>query len=166
MKIRALAADAITLAAVVFAAGCADFSALSPGDSAQTVADRVGAPGMVWKDPDGSELWEYPAGYYGVQTFMIDIGADQNVRDVHQVLSEEYFSKVQPGMSRVAVHRLLGRPREIWYFPPRDEEAWTWRYQDVRYRLFSVLFDRTQGTVRTVLRLDEDVIPDRDRGRH
>lgn len=155
MKICALARNAMALAAVVFAAGCANFSAISQGDPTQAVADRVGAPGTVWKSPDGSEIWEYPAGYYGVQTFMIDIGADKGVRNVRQVLSEEYFSKVQRGMSREEVHRLLGRPREIWYFPPRDEEAWTWRYQDINYRLFSVLFDRTQGTVRGVLRLDE-----------
>jgi hypothetical protein len=166
MKIRDIARDAIALAAVIFAAGCASFSAISPGDPAQAVADRMGAPGTVWKNPDGSELWQYPAGYYGVQTFTIDIGADQRVRNVRQVLSEEYFSKVQPGMSREQVHRLLGKPREIWYFPPRDEETWTWRYQDINYRLFSVLFDRTQGTVRTVLRLDEGVIPDRSGSRH
>jgi hypothetical protein len=145
---------AAALAALLLA-GCANFSSISPGDSVGSVADRVGAPGNVWKNPDGSEVWEYPSGYYGVQAFMIAVGPDQTVREVRQVLSEETFSKVQPGMSREEVHRLLGRPREIWYFPPRDEESWTWRYYDINYRLFSVLFDRTQGTVRTVLRLDE-----------
>jgi len=143
------------LAAFGILQGCASFSSISPGESAQSVADRVGAPATVWKNPDNSEVWEYPAGYYGVQTFMIAIGPDQNVQEVRQVLSEEYFSKVHAGMSREDVRRLLGTPREIWYFPPRDEETWTWRYQEINYRLLSVLFDRTRGTVTAVLRLDE-----------
>ena len=167
MSIQKRVGRAVVVGLVLLAAGCADFSAISPGDSAGVVADRVGAPDYVWKNPDGSELWEYPAGYYGVQAFMIAIGPNQTVREVRQVLSEDYFSRVHAGMSRDEVRRLLGRPREIWYFPPRDEESWTWRYYEVNYRLFSVLFDRTRGTVRGVLRLDEFTTPDRDgRGMH
>ena len=146
---------AALLALASLAAGCANFSAISPGDSAHSVEARVGPPGNVWKNADGSEVWEYPQGPYGVQTFMITIDADHSVREMRQVLSEEYFSKVHAGMSRDEVHRMLGRPREIWYFPPRDEEVWVWRYLEINYRFFNVLFDRASGTVRTTLRLDE-----------
>jgi hypothetical protein len=124
---------AAALLALILAAGCANFSAISPGDSAPPVEARVGAPGRVWKNADGSEVWEYPLGPSGVQTFMIDIGPDRTVRAVRQVLREEYFSKVVPGMSRDEVRRLLGRPKEVWYFPARDEEVWTWRYLEVNY---------------------------------
>ena len=150
---------AAALLALILAAGCANFSAISPGDSAPTVEARVGAPGSVWKNADGSEVWEYPSGPSGVQTFMIDIGPDRTVRAVRQMLREEYFSKVVPGMSRDEVRRLLGRPKEVWYFPARDEEVWTWRYLEVNYRFFNVLFDRTSGTVRSTLRLDEVFLP-------
>jgi hypothetical protein len=156
---------AAALLALILAAGCANFSATSPGDSAPTVEARVGAPGSAWKNADGSEVWEYPLGPSGVQTFMIDIGPDRTVRAVRQVLREEYFSKVVPGMSRDEVRRLLGRPKEVWYFPARDEEVWTWRYLEVNYRLFSVLFDRPSGAVRSTLRLDEVFLP-AGRGRH
>jgi hypothetical protein len=150
---------AAALLVLILAAGCANFSAISPGDSAPTVEARVGAPGTVWKNADGSEVWEYPLGPSGVQTFMVDIGPDRTVRAVRQVLREEYFSKVAPGMSRDEVRRLLGRPKEVWYFPARDEEVWTWRYLEVNYRLFNALFDRTSGTVRSTLRLDEVFLP-------
>ena len=156
---------AALLALSFLAAGCANFSAISPGDSALTVEARVGTPGTVWENADGSEIWEYPLGPYGVQTFMITIGADQAVREVHQVLSEEYFSKVHAGMSRDEVQRMLGRPRDIWYFPARDEEVWFWRYFEVNYKFFNVLFDHSGGTVRTTLRLDEILFMD-GRGRH
>ena len=147
------------LLVLILAAGCANFSAISPGDSAPAVEARVGPPGSVWKNADGSEVWEYPLGPSGVQTFMIDIGPDRTVRAVRQVLREEYFAKVVPGMSRDEVRRLLGRPKEVWYFPARDEEVWTWRYLEVNYRFFNVLFDRTSGTVRSTLRLDEVFLP-------
>jgi hypothetical protein len=141
-------------------AGCANFSAISPGDTAQSVSDRVGRPTTVWKNVDGSELWQYPQGYYATQTFMVTVGPDERVREIHQALAEPYFSQVQAGMSRDDVYRLLGRPREIWYFPPRDEEVWVWRYFDTAYMFFNVLFDRTRGTVRTVQRLQEVPPPD------
>jgi hypothetical protein len=157
---------AALFALVVLPAACANFSAISPGDSALTVKTRVGAPGTVWENADGSEVWEYPMGPAGVQTFMIDIGTDQAVQAVHQVLREEYFSKVVAGMSRDDVRRLLGRPKEVWYFPSRDEEVWVWRYLEVNYRFFNVLFDRTGGTVRTTLRLDEVFLPGGGRGKH
>ncbi|TMH74726.1 MAG: hypothetical protein E6H51_08990 [Betaproteobacteria bacterium] len=150
---------AALIALALLAAGCANFYAISPGDSAQDVEARVGAPGTVWENADGSEAWEYPMGPSGVQTFMIDIGPDRAVRAVRQVLREEYFSKVVAGMPREDVRRLLGRPKEVWYFPARDEETWTWRYLEVNYRFFNVLFDRTSGTVRTTLRLDEVFLP-------
>jgi hypothetical protein len=163
--IAALHRAAALLALAVVPAACANFSALSPGDSAQDVEARVGAPGTVWKNADGSEVWEYPLGPTGVQTFMIDIGTDRAVQAVRQVLREETFSKVVAGMSRDEVRRLLGRPKEVWYFPARDEEVWVWRYLEVNYRFFNVLFDRTSGTVRTTLRLDEVFLPGGGRGK-
>ena len=152
-RIAVLRAAAVALAAL--AAGCANFSAVEPGDTEVVVGQKVGAPANVWKNPDGSELWQYPRGYYATETFMITLGPDRRVREVHQALSEEYFSRVQTGMSRDDVYRLLGRPREVWHFPARDEEVWIWRYYFTTYMFFNVLFDRTRGTVRTVQRLDE-----------
>ena len=163
--IAALHRAAALFALGLLAAGCANFSGISPGDSAPTVEARLGPPGTVWKNADGSEAWEYPMGPTGVQTFMIDIGPDRAVRAVRQVLTEEYFAKVVAGMSREDVRRLLGRPKEVWYFPARDEEVWTWRYLEVNYRFFNVLFDRASGTVRTTLRLDEVFLPGGGRGK-
>jgi hypothetical protein len=163
--IAALHRAAALLALAVVPAACANFSAISPGDSAQNVEARVGAPGTVWKNSDGSEVWEYPQGFYAVQTFMVAFDPDHAVREVHQALNEAYFSRIQPGMSREEVRRLIGKPREIWYFPARDEETWTWRYYEVNYKFFNVLFDRSAGTVRTTLRLDEILFMDA-RGRH
>ena len=143
-------------------AGCANFGAVSSGMPAQQVQAKLGAPGTIWKNPDGSEVWEYPGGPLGRQTYMVTLGSDRAVREVHQVLSEEYFSRVRAGMSRGEVRQLLGRPGEIMVFSARDEEVWSWRYQQQNPMFFNVLFDRSAGTVRTVLRLEEILFMDHD----
>ena len=156
--IAALHRAAALLALAVLPAACANFSALSPGDSAQDVEARVGAPGTVWKNADGSEVWEYPLGPTGVQTFMIDIGTDRAVQAVHQVLREETFSKVVAGMSRDEVRRLLGKPRDIGFSALSDEEIWSWRYREwgVRNMELYVQFDRSTGVLKKVTRFQVD----------
>src|SRR2546427_13259508 len=93
-----LPARPLLLVLVLSSAGCANFAAISPGDSAQAVEARAGAPATVWKNADGSEVWEYPQ---GAHTFMISMDADHSVMEMHQVLREENFSNVSTGMARV-----------------------------------------------------------------
>jgi len=143
-------------------AGCANFAALPAGTPSQQVQAKHGAPGTVWKNADGTEVWEYPYGPLGRQTYMVTVGTDRAVREVHQVLSEEYFSKVRAGMSRDEVRRLLGTPGQIMTFDARGEEVWSWRYYEQNPMFFNVLFDRAAGTVRTTLRLEEILFIDTD----
>ena len=150
----------LTLAASL--AGCANFAAVSSGMPAQQVEAKLGAPETVRKNADGSEVWEYPGGPLGRQTYMVTLGSDRSVREAHQVLSEEYFSKVQAGMSRDEVRRLLGRPGEIMVFKARDEEVWSWRYQQQNPMFFNVLFSQSAGTVRTTQRLEEILFMDQN----
>ena len=140
-------------ALAAFLAGCANFSAVTSGMPAQQVQAKLGAPETVRKNADGSEVWEYPGGPLGKQTYMVTLGSDRAVREVRQVLNDEYFSRVRAGMSRDEVRRLLGRPGEIMVFGARDEEVWSWRYQQENAMFFHVLFDRSAGRVRTTLRL-------------
>jgi hypothetical protein len=152
----------LLFALAAYLAGCANFVGVSNGMPAQQVQAKLGAPETVRKNPDGSEVWEYPGGPLGRQTYMVTLGSDRAVRQVQQVLSDEYFSKVRTGMSRDEVRRLLGKPGEIMVFNARDEEVWSWRYQEQNAMFFNVLFDRSSGTVRTTQRLEEILIMDHD----
>ena len=86
---------------------------------------------------------------------MVTMGSDHAVKEVRQVLREEYFSKIRPGMSREEVRQLLGRPGEVMVFRARDEEVWSWRYLEQNPMFFNVLFDRGTGTVRVTQRQEE-----------
>ena len=147
----------VLLALALLGAGCANFSALRPGTPVAELEQRFGPPAAVWKDADGSEVWEYPRGPLGLETFMITVGPDRAVREVRQALNDDYVFRIHPGMSRDEVRRLLGRPGEVESFDRRDEEVWSWRYQDTaaRYMILHVVFDRSAGTVRTSFRIDE-----------
>ncbi len=142
----------------LFAAGCASFSAITPGASAQQVEKLVGAPASVWKNADGSEVWEYPQGPLGVETYMVTLGPDRAVREVRQVLSDETISKLHVGMSRDEVRRLLGKPRDIGFSSLNDEEIWSWRYREwgVRNMELYVQFDRSTGALKKVTRFQID----------
>jgi len=139
-------------------AACASFSAVNPGASAREVETLMGAPANVWKNADGSEIWEYPRGPFGVETYMVTLGPDRAVREVHQVLSNEYISKLHVGMSRDEVRRLLGRPRDIGFSGLNDEEIWSWRYREARVRNMElyVQFDRPTGTLKSISRFQID----------
>ena len=148
----------LLLLPILFAAGCASFSAITPGTSAQQVEKLVGAPASVWKNADGSEVWEYPQGPLGVETHMVTLGSDHAVREVRQVLSDETISKLHVGMSRDEARRLLGRPRDIGFSSLNDEEIWSWRYREwgVRNMELYVQFDRSTGALKKVTRFQID----------
>ncbi len=154
---------ALSLAALAVSLwGCAAISPVTSGMDETQLQSRLGKPETVRKNSDGSETWEYPEGPLGRQTYMVTVGSDHAVRNVRQVLSDEYFSQVKTGMSRDDVRKLLGKPGEISMFPARDEEVWSWRYQQVSPMFFNVLFDRSAGAVRTTQRLDEIQVMDHD----
>ena len=88
------------LALAALLAGCANFAPVSSGTPAQQVQAKLGTPETVRKNPDGSEVWEYPSGPLGRQTYMVTLGSDRAVREIHQVLSDDYFARVRVGMSR------------------------------------------------------------------
>ncbi len=148
----------LLLVPALFTAGCTSFSAVNPGASVREVETTMGAPASVWKNADGSEVWEYPRGPLGVETYMVTLGSDRAVREVRQVLSEEYISKLHVGMSRDEVRRLLGRPRDIGFSGANDEEIWSWRYRDwgVRNMELYVQFDRSTGALKKVTRFQID----------
>jgi outer membrane protein assembly factor BamE (lipoprotein component of BamABCDE complex) len=149
----------LSLAALLFAAGCDregrpvqefGLDKLARGVSSESDVRMVmGEPDTVWEEDDGSRVLEYPKGPSGHRTWMFDIDVQGKLKNYRQVLTEENFGNVRPGMSRAEVRRLLGRPRGVQEFPLKNEQVWDWRYLDPtsKPRLFNVHFDRGTGRV-------------------
>src|SRR5437762_6257375 len=155
----------LLLALAACLAGCANLTAVSSGMPAQQVQAKLGAPANVRKNADGSEVWEYPRGPFGVETYMVTLGPDRAVREVRQVLSEETISKLQAGMSREEVRRLVGSPRYVGFSNRTDEEIWSWRYRAWKVRTMDlyVQFDRPTGRLKTVSKFQVDTSDSKQR---
>lgn len=122
----------------------------------------MGAPAMEWTGPDGSRQLAYPRGPAGVHTYMAHFAPDGRLAAFDNVLTPESFARIQAGMRKDEVLRLIGPSRADWtvYFERRDELAMEWRFCDDWNQLarFAVLFDAGSGIVRSTLIQSESQI--------
>ena len=101
---------------------------LRPGQSTvEDVRKLMGQPGMIWEENDGSQVFEYARGPEGFETWMVQIGPDGIYRGMKNALVPENLARVQPGMTRDDLRRLLGKPGSEESFPAKGEIVWTWR---------------------------------------
>lgn len=131
----------------LLAAACASYDgrSLQPGvsDEAQVRAS-MGQPALDLPAGDGTHRLVYPRGPLGTQTFMADIGKDGKLIALNQVLNEETFNQVRPGLTRDDILRMIGPPGETMGFSRTQTVSWDYRYQDAwgYPAIFSVIFDR------------------------
>lgn len=103
---------------------------LEPGVStAMDVRDRLGRPGMEWRNDDGSVTWEYSRQPQGTKCYMVTIGSDDVLRAIDEVLNESHFARIERGMTGNDVRRILGRPAKQQYFELSRETVWDWRIE-------------------------------------
>ncbi len=121
-------ATAAVAAAVLPACDGINLKELKPGVStAAEVRSRLGNPAYEHRNDDGSVTWEYNRQPNGVECHMITIGPDQIVSKIEQALNEANLARVQEGMGKEAVRRLLGKPGTVTTFSNLGEEVWDWR---------------------------------------
>ena len=137
------------LAAVLPACDAFNLPKLKPGQTTMAETREImGPPTMEWQNTDGSATWEYPRTPNGIVNYMIDFGPDRILKTVRQVLTQENFARVSPGMDQDDIRRLLGKPAREVYFPLMKETVWDWKTKsDSSYdEYFNVHFN-PQGTV-------------------
>lgn len=115
------------------------------------VRARMGEPGFVHWNDDGTATWEYARQPNGSSCYMITFNKDQIVSKLEQVLNDANYAKVREGMSKDDIRRLLGAPGSKVMFNNLHEEIWEWRIEgmpamDETY--FMVHFDTGHGGVK------------------
>lgn len=145
--------------------GCASYggNGLVPGTSTLAeVLATMGKPAMQWKNADQSVQLSYPRGPFGLQSFMVHVGAGGRLERIENVLAQPSFAKLKPDLTQDEVLRTIGPPIADWtmYFPARRELAWEWRYCNGRgvSSRFHVLFDSDTGRVRSTMSFDETCV--------
>lgn len=151
------------LATLLAACASYDGHTLRAGASSEAeVVGVMGAPAMQFESGDGSRRLVYPRGPLGTQTYMADVGKDGILRAVKPVLNDDVFYRIQPGMTRDEVLRMIGPPGETMTFPRLGQVSWDYRYMDTwgYVAIFSVNLDANGIVVSKFTRRVE-----RDRGR-
>jgi hypothetical protein len=115
------------LAAALSLFGCASPGTVVPNQStAAEVRGRIGRPINIRFDANGDELWEYPGGLEGMQSYVVRIGKDRRVKSVTQLITMERFNEITTGKTTKAqVREILGEPGELQYLP--SGLVWEWR---------------------------------------
>ena len=143
---------------VAACAGPANFIGRPEAD----LRSAMGPPLGEFANPDGSRTLAYSHGVYSGQTFLAEVDPAGTVRGVRQVLGEDNFQRVEPGMTRDDILRLIGPPVDSMSFPRKREISWEYRFIDAwGYRaLFYVNFDE-RGIVVSKLtrRLENERFP-------
>lgn len=142
----------LMLGALLSLLGCDRTGELRPGISTTAeVIDKMGRPTMEWQE-GADKVWEYPFTPEGTRNYMLTIGPDGILKAMEQVLTPENFARVQQGMTREQIRRLLGKPASVQFFELKQEEAWEWKEQtplpssDIR---FNVYFSNSGQVTRT-----------------
>ncbi|WP_374674541.1 hypothetical protein [Ideonella sp.] len=137
-----------TLAMALVACACTSYGpgGLQPGQGRAAVEADMGPPTGRHALAGGGERLEFARGPFGRHTYMLDFDAQGRLLRQEQVLRDDVFDRVQPGMRADAVRALLGRPGHvagIW----RGATVWSWRYESPFCQWFQVTLE-PDGTVR------------------
>jgi SmpA/OmlA family protein len=121
-------------------------SRLAPGTTEADAIQLLGPPtGQSTRD-SGKRL-EFARGPYGRHTFMVDFDAQGRMLRWEQVLTEENFAKIKPGMDKSEVLTLLGRPSDVRTYGLQEKRlGWSYRFESPLCDWFQIGLT-LQGTV-------------------
>jgi hypothetical protein len=137
---RALSALRVWLLLPLLFTACAGYSpaALKVGDSESSIVAQMGAPTARHTLPNGQQRLEYARGPYGKHTYMLTLDATGRLLGVEQVLTEQRFANIQPGMPVAQVRTELGRPAQARVGWRGVGEVWSYRYDATFCQWFQV----------------------------
>jgi len=136
--------DRIAIAAMFAVSVAVPLASLTP------LAAHAGmsAPSSSIALPNGGERRFYTSGPAGTRTLRVDVSADGKVLASRQVLDDDYFRQIAPGMKGSDVLALIGPPYAKTRFEATKTTSWDYHYEDAwNYDSeFSVIVDDA-GTV-------------------
>jgi outer membrane protein assembly factor BamE (lipoprotein component of BamABCDE complex) len=147
----------LALGFAIALSGCASYSgsSLRPGASNEgEVRGVMGAPALEFTGEDGSRRLVYPRGPLGTQTFVARLGQDGVLQEMKQVLGDDTFNRIRPGLTEQEILHMIGPPGETMHFARTDTTAWDYRYTDSwgYVAVFSVTFDNKGVVVSKITR--------------
>lgn len=118
-------------AMLVVSAGCATGVMQRRFTSQAEALAALGEPVKRWVNDDGTTTLEYSTQPYGHTALMLTVDASGIVIRQADALADENLARVDKGLTREEVSRLLGQHRSVQTFALSGEEVWDWNvYND------------------------------------
>ena len=125
--------------------GCAGYgpSALTPGASVDQARQSLGEPTAVYPLEDKGRRFEYARGPFGRHTYMLDFDGDGRLVKWEQVLHEQNFNQITPGMPAREVLMRIGQSfdQRLVGVAERRQTVWAYRYETPFCQYFQVGID-------------------------
>lgn len=138
------------LTGVSLLAACSGYAppANLTGVTGDQLIAQMGPPETRRPVDGGGTRLEFPRGPYGVHTWFVYLDASGRAVRSEQVLTEQNFSRINPGMSEDEVRRTLGRAGEVDGLGRSRGTVWSYRYENPFCRWFQVEISQ-ERTVRS-----------------
>jgi hypothetical protein len=98
------------------------------GVTADQLVAQMGPPETRRPIAGGGTRLEFPRGPYGVHTWFVYLDASGRAVRSEQVLTEQNFTQINPGMDEDEVRYKLGRPGEVDGLARSRGTVWSYRY--------------------------------------
>lgn len=137
--------SAISLICLSFLTACSGYAppANVSGLTQDQLVAQMGQPDEVRQTATGTRL-EFPRGPLGHHTWFVDVGPDGKIVKAEQVLTEENFNRITPGMPQDEVSLALGRPSHVQGLGRNRGEVWSYRYENHFCQWFQVEISKEQ----------------------
>jgi len=140
--IRLFSLSLVSLSLLTACTGYAPPANVSGMTENQIIA-QMGQPETVRQTGNGTRL-EFPRGPMGHHTWFVDVDAQGKVSKAEQVLIEQNFLLISPGMTQDEVRQRLGRPSEIQGLARSRGVVWSYRYENPFCQWFQVEVSQEQ----------------------
>ena len=117
------------------------------GHSREQVVQIMGPPSTEMTTPEGKVMM-YPRGPFGKHTYFVYLNLDGEVKRWEQVLDEQNFSRIKPGMSRGEVVATIGESKAVFGLARDRGYVWNYRYVTPHCFWFQIEFS-SDNTVRS-----------------
>ena len=131
----------VVLLASIAASGCAGYapSRTSLGQDRATLIASMGLPERI-QAVDGADVLHYPRGPSGSHTYFVYIDSNGRVAKWEQVLTEERFDTIKPGMTNEQVIGILGVTKITHGLARNRGYVWHYRYETPHCKSFVIEF--------------------------
>ena len=125
--------------AALLLAACAGLpSSLKPGDTLESVLQKLGKASAEYPRAGGGRMLQFSSAPFGLHTTNVEFDAAGRLLRWEEALTEAHFNAVEPGLSAAAVRERFGPPMRIWGVRYHDQTVWTYRYDNMQCQVFHV----------------------------